>query len=110
MMQRIARTGARAGGSFWGCSRFPTCRATVDIDDAADAGDPVQDTAFRRRTTWTSYGSRGEWSAFYTSAGGRLRAWDSNLSTAQSRGLSQSVFFLSGFARDGQVSESASVS
>jgi restriction system protein len=28
MVRRMARTGARAGSSFWGCSRFPSCRGT----------------------------------------------------------------------------------
>lgn len=28
MVRRMARTGARAGSSFWGCSRFPACRGT----------------------------------------------------------------------------------
>ena len=28
MVRRMARTGARAGASFWGCSRFPYCRGT----------------------------------------------------------------------------------
>jgi restriction system protein len=31
MIRRTARKGSRAGKSFWGCSRFPSCRATVDI-------------------------------------------------------------------------------
>lgn len=29
MMLRTANRGARAGEQFWGCSRFPACRATV---------------------------------------------------------------------------------
>ena len=28
MVRRMVRTGARAGASFWGCSRFPSCRGT----------------------------------------------------------------------------------
>ena len=28
MVRRMARTGPRAGASFWGCSRFPSCRGT----------------------------------------------------------------------------------
>lgn len=28
MVLRTARNGAKAGGSFWGCSQFPKCRAT----------------------------------------------------------------------------------
>lgn len=28
MVQRTAKTGANAGGKFWGCSRFPACRGT----------------------------------------------------------------------------------
>ena len=28
MVQRTAKTGANAGGKFWGCSRFPACRGS----------------------------------------------------------------------------------
>jgi len=28
MVRRVARRGRNAGGAFWGCSRFPTCRGT----------------------------------------------------------------------------------
>jgi len=29
MTKRIAKKGTKAGGSFWGCSRFPACRGTL---------------------------------------------------------------------------------
>lgn len=29
MVKRIAKRRPKAGGSFWGCSRFPTCRGTL---------------------------------------------------------------------------------
>jgi hypothetical protein len=32
MLLKTAKTGAKAGGNFWGCSRFPKCRATQAID------------------------------------------------------------------------------
>ena len=39
MVRRMARRGPNAGGEFWGCSTFPTCRGTVPIlEDAAAAG------------------------------------------------------------------------
>jgi DNA-binding helix-hairpin-helix protein with protein kinase domain len=31
MVRRIARRGRNAGGSFWGCSRYPVCRGTRNI-------------------------------------------------------------------------------
>ncbi len=31
MVHRVARRGRNAGGSFWGCSRFPVCRGTRNI-------------------------------------------------------------------------------
>ena len=31
MVRRVARRGANAGGAFWGCSRFPSCRGTRNI-------------------------------------------------------------------------------
>lgn len=30
MVMRTARKGAKAGSSFWGCSRYPQCRGTLD--------------------------------------------------------------------------------
>lgn len=30
MKQRTARKGAKAGSSFWGCSRYPQCRGTLN--------------------------------------------------------------------------------
>lgn len=29
MVERMAKKGARAGQSFWGCSQFPKCRGTI---------------------------------------------------------------------------------
>jgi restriction system protein len=31
MVMRVARTGANAGGSFWGCSAYPKCRGVRAI-------------------------------------------------------------------------------
>jgi restriction system protein len=31
MLRRMARRGPNAGGEFWGCSTFPTCRGTEPI-------------------------------------------------------------------------------
>jgi restriction system protein len=31
MVQRVARKGATAGNSFWGCSNFPTCRGVRNV-------------------------------------------------------------------------------
>ena len=39
MVRRTAQRGALAGHDFWGCSRYPACRGTVNIlDDAAAVG------------------------------------------------------------------------
>jgi restriction system protein len=38
-VRRTAQRGALAGHDFWGCSRYPACRGTVNIlDDAAAVG------------------------------------------------------------------------
>ena len=31
MVFRTAQRGARAGSRFWGCSRYPSCRGTVEV-------------------------------------------------------------------------------
>jgi restriction system protein len=35
MVVRTAQRGALAGQQFWGCSRFPSCRATAPVDRTA---------------------------------------------------------------------------
>ena len=39
MVRRTAQRGALAGHDFWGCSRYPACRGTVNILDDAVAVD-----------------------------------------------------------------------
>ncbi|MEW6750815.1 MAG: topoisomerase DNA-binding C4 zinc finger domain-containing protein, partial [Candidatus Latescibacterota bacterium] len=39
MWLRTARRGAKAGSQFWGCSRYPACKAIVAPVPAAPAGD-----------------------------------------------------------------------
>jgi restriction system protein len=31
MVERVAKSGARAGNKFWGCSQFPACRAVQNV-------------------------------------------------------------------------------
>jgi restriction system protein len=38
MARRTAHRGPRSGHDFWGCSRYPECRGTVDILDDAVVG------------------------------------------------------------------------
>lgn len=45
MVQRRANRGARNGGFFWGCSRYPACRETVDIPSIAATPDPAASAA-----------------------------------------------------------------
>jgi hypothetical protein len=33
MQRRMAKSGANAGGQFWGCSNFPRCRSVLAIQD-----------------------------------------------------------------------------
>jgi hypothetical protein len=37
MVLRTARSGRNAGGKFWGCIRYPTCRGTLDHTDNQEA-------------------------------------------------------------------------
>jgi restriction system protein len=37
MALRVARRGARSGSSFWGCSSFPSCRGTREIQQRVSA-------------------------------------------------------------------------
>ncbi|MGE5840425.1 MAG: topoisomerase DNA-binding C4 zinc finger domain-containing protein, partial [Deltaproteobacteria bacterium] len=33
MVRRVAQRGSHAGQQFWGCSRFPACRATLPFGE-----------------------------------------------------------------------------
>lgn len=33
MVKRVAKKGPTAGSAFWGCSNFPSCRHTLNIQD-----------------------------------------------------------------------------
>jgi len=39
MVLRAARKGSNAGSQFWGCSGYPACRATLNLDDLTDRTD-----------------------------------------------------------------------
>ncbi len=41
MGRRRATRGTRRGGVFWGCSRYPACRGTIDIPGVAATPDPM---------------------------------------------------------------------
>jgi ATP-dependent DNA helicase RecQ len=40
MRLRLARRGRNAGRQFWGCSRYPACKATVEFTPGGDAAEP----------------------------------------------------------------------
>jgi hypothetical protein len=112
MVERVARTGPRAGSRFWGCSRYPACRGIVNHESAGVGDDRVPTSASRTslRRTWSDYGSRGAWTSFYAPAGGRLRAWDPTLTRSTSRAVSQAAFYLSGFPDSGPSDDSVTIS
>jgi hypothetical protein len=52
MVKRIATRGPSAGGSFWGCSRFPTCRGMLpEASLESRRFSPTRHPAKRIRTT-----------------------------------------------------------
>jgi restriction system protein len=40
MCRRTAGKGPNAGKGFWGCSRYPECRGTVNVSEKSDRSDP----------------------------------------------------------------------
>ena len=58
MVQRRARRGNKAGGFFWGCSRYPACQAIVDIPLIAASPDPEADAAFPTPGSMEDLGAR----------------------------------------------------
>lgn len=90
MVLRTARNGPRAGGKFWGCSRYPSCRAIIDVDEHGRPSAPP--TVGRRpRQVWAEHGRRGHWTALYTTGGGRLRSWDAIARDPEREALSRAT-------------------
>ena len=111
MVLRTARTGARAGQQFYGCSTYPRCRTIVNLGrdgqpQAADvaAGHSKGVPTRAVRTQWAEQVQRGNWTGFYAPAGGRLRAWDPlarlDDRDAWIRASSQAAFYLAGDAQE----------
>ena len=87
MQLRTARRGRNAGNQFWGCSQFPRCRGTRDVDAPDDSSsdaevEPVpidsDDLLFvQSRVLWNDTVSSPGWDRVYTIGGGSLRsvAW-----------------------------------
>ena len=48
MVVRTARKGPNAGGTFYGCSRFPACKAIIPKSKPL-GGDEEQETYYRPR-------------------------------------------------------------
>lgn len=76
MQLRTARRGPRAGRQFWGCSRYPACKATVEFTPAAPGGDgpstksppPAAARAFPVRAAAAARERHGQ-SAFFQACG-----------------------------------------
>lgn len=100
MVLRTAGRGRNAGRQFWGCSKFPRCRGTVDEDSQvgretrADspggehAEGPVVDSAAypseRSVSTWRDATlERPGWACRYETVGASLRAFPDSLEVAK---------------------------
>ncbi len=89
MVLRTARRGRRAGSRFWGCSKFPGCRGTRDVDSPsasqeaqaprnAPTAASTKDLLFVEPSVpWVDYVSPS-WDRIYTAGGGSLRSIDLN--------------------------------
>jgi ATP-dependent DNA helicase RecQ len=81
MVLRTARRGPNAGNQFWGCSDYPSCKGTQDLDGQHDgeikpAGQPSSDDGQVQRQAatqvpvpWSDRISRQGWIAEYTTIG-----------------------------------------
>ena len=87
MQLRTAWRGRNAGNQFWGCSQFPRCRGTRDVDAGDDSSSDAKvepapidsdDLLFvQPRVSWNDTVSSPGWDRVYTIGGGSLRsvAW-----------------------------------
>jgi ATP-dependent DNA helicase RecQ len=84
MMLRTARKGKNAGGKFWGCSNYPSCKGTKDFSTGEQEATPPASTPMTTRVpvAWTDHVSRVAWVTEYTTIGavpGFVRdLWDTN--------------------------------
>lgn len=82
MQLRTARRGRNAGNQFWGCSAFPSCRGTRDVDDeptkpsqSLPTANSVADASEQPRSfaalpvTWVEGAARTEYVSEYVSVG-----------------------------------------
>lgn len=68
MTLRTARSGRNAGGQFWGCTRFPGCRGTVNVEEAPSRTAAAA-TYDALPVTWVEGADRRDYIAEYVSIG-----------------------------------------
>ena len=82
MKLRTARRGRNSGGQFWGCSGYPRCRGTLDVNDepaqkvrSVSTTDSVADAPVEPRpflslpVGWVEGAARSEYVPEYVSVG-----------------------------------------
>ncbi len=71
MELRTARKGRNAGGKFWGCTEFPSCRGTRDVGDDPEREEPDQPSPRPDLlpVEWTEGARRAEFVPEYVSVG-----------------------------------------
>ena len=74
MRLRVAGKGANKGGQFWGCSQYPKCRGTRDVQPNGFPASQTrvassQRTPLRLPVVWSDRVSRTNWYTEYTTIG-----------------------------------------
>ena len=109
MTLRTAKRGRNAGGQFWGCSSFPTCKGTRNVDTEDRSQSPSQQMSSAVPVGWTEGSPRAQFNYEYVSIGsvpGFLLDQISDDDTAKQL-LSQTLLLSSKSREQGKVTEHA---
>lgn len=61
MIEPTAKRGSNAGNKFWGCSRFPRCRAIVNFDENASGQDSSPNEGVSSHDNSSGFKPRVDW-------------------------------------------------
>ena len=115
MVQRTARNGDNRGHNFWGCSAFPACRGTRDVEGRESSHGhksetKVEPTLDFDSVTWRESRARSAWASEYLPVGAISPLFSYALGHSQNgtRLISQTLLLLSRHREGGWVEDGVS--
>ena len=75
MVLKTARRGRNAGGQFWGCTKYPECKGTLDVGSPSEDVEAEPTAMTNRAVPWTDGTARREgWRTRFETVGASLRS------------------------------------